>query len=187
MKENHSAFDNFMSARTTLQRVGLAYSSFGVSEVLYNRKKIVEATKNVVASKRNKRIAVASASLITFVCVGSFFESREKPAIAASSPAPVYTRWNNPNVKPFEVSPWFQGGYTPTVYWDAQDKQWRCKINEDTAVPCRQAEGKTEEQFAQDRYNSEKYMADRDARERALNDYWCGPFEDPKKTGCNKL
>lgn len=143
------------------------------------------------------RIAGGTA-VFTAAVSGLAFGVNLIPAVCDSNPTcpfkpapevvtPTYTHWNNPNVKPFEVSPWFQGGYTPTVYWDAQDKQWRCKINEDTAVPCRQAEGKTEEQFAQDRYNSEKYMADRDARERALNDYWCGAFEDPKKTGCREL
>lgn len=100
---------------------------------------------------------------------------------------PAYTRWNNPNVKPFDVSPYYQGGYTPTVYWDASTNQWYCKVSKHSATRCQDAEGKTEEQLAESRYQSEKFMADRDAQERALNDYWCGPFEDPKKTGCNKL
>ncbi len=100
---------------------------------------------------------------------------------------PTYTRWNNPNVKPFAESPYYQGGFTDTVHWDESTQQWYCKVSEHSSTRCQDAEGKTEGQLVESRMKSEAYMAERDAQEDALNDYWCGPLENAKKTGCKSL
>jgi hypothetical protein len=42
-------------------------------------------------------------------------------------------------------------------------------------------------QLAEDTAKAENYRANREAQEDALNDYWCGPLEDSKKTGCRSL
>ena len=42
-------------------------------------------------------------------------------------------------------------------------------------------------QLAEDTAKAKNYRANREAQEDALNDYWCGPLEDSKKTGCRSL
>jgi hypothetical protein len=120
------------------------------------------------------------------------------PSVCSSNPtcpfkptpkvaAPAYTRWNNPNVKPFAESPYYQGGYTDTVYWDESTQQWYCKVEQYGATRCQDAEGETKEQIAEAGAKARAGRAELDAQQRALNEYWCGAFEDPKKTGCREL
>ena len=112
-----------------------------------------------------------------------------KPAQATTKieTAPM-SKWKNPNIKPFAESPYLDYG---KVIWDEGEQQWRCEVEKGGTTPCSNAEGKTAEQLKEDgaqaRVNSARFHAEREARERALNEYWCGPFEDPKKTGCNEL
>lgn len=108
-----------------------------------------------------------------------------KPAQASTKveTAPV-SKWKNPNIKPFAESPFMDYG---KVEWSEADQQWRCEFDKGRTTPCSKAEGKTTEQNEDLGATGRVASMRSEAELKAKDAYWCGPFEDPKKTGCNSL
>jgi hypothetical protein len=191
MKENHQAstlFDRYISWHAKLslsQKFALAYTTLGVSELVTN----VKASQVKKITKRVGFVSLGCGALIVCASVSHNIDQAQTTAqtTAEVASAPAYTRWNNPNVKPFAESPYYQGGYTDTVYWDESTQQWYCKVEQHGATRCQDAEGETKEQIAEAGAKARAGRAELDAQQRALNEYWCGAFEDPKKTGCREL
>jgi hypothetical protein len=192
MKETQrmsNLFDRYTSWHSKLtlpQKFALAYTTMGVSELVpYVNAKAIPLDRVKKVAKRVGFASIGFGALIVCASISHNVDQAQAPAKVSSAPA--YTRWNNPNVKPFNESPWFSGGFNETVYWDATTKQWYCSVTENGATPCKEAEGKTTAQLAEDTAKLEAYQANREAEEAAKNDYWCGLFEDPQKTGCHSM
>jgi hypothetical protein len=156
-------------------------------------------TKNDKGAPRFlKTVGITSAAWFGFIIPACLVSEANSPVLYTPDPYPTspstkveaapVNKWKNPNIKPFAESPFMDYG---KVEWDEDDQQWRCEFAKGSTTPCSKAEGKTAEQLKEDgaqaRVDTARFRAEREAQERALNEYWCGPFEDPKKTGCNSL
>jgi hypothetical protein len=179
MKET-SRYTTWLHNRTMAQRIALAYTTCGTTELIPHLPKLVAWRP----SRLQRNIGIGFAVLIGGAAIGNSIETATKVETAPVVASAPVSKWNNPNVKPFAESPYMAYG---EVYWDANTNQWYCQVQRHMSTPCKNAEGRSATQLEDDAFKSREYTARAEAEEKAKNEYWCGPFEKPEKTGCNSL
>jgi hypothetical protein len=176
-------YTTWLHKRTTAERAIMAYVSCGTTELIPHLPKLA-ALRLPRPTRFNVTVGVSAALLVGLPTIGAMLSPKTmetKAPVVASAPV---SKWKNPNVKPFAESPFMDYG---TVEWDANYSQWICQTDRHSWAPCKSAEGRTAAQLEDDGFKARAYNAQRDAEEDAKNEYWCGPFEKPEKTGCNSL
>jgi hypothetical protein len=177
MKET-SRYTAWLHKRTTAERVAMAYASFGTTELVPHLPKLGAWRP----SRLQRNIGIGFAVLIAGAAIGDSIETATKVETAPVVASAPVSKWNNPNVKPFAESPYMAYG---EVHWDANTNQWYCQVQRHMSTPCKNTEGRSATQLENDAFKSREYAARAKAEEKAKNEYWCGPFEKPEKTGCH--
>ncbi len=176
-------YTTWLHKRTTAERAIMAYVSCGTTELIPHLPKLA-ALRLPRPTRFNVTVGVSAALLVGLPTIGAMLSPKtveNKAPVVASAPV---SKWKNPNVKPFAESPFMDYG---KVVWDEEDQQWRCEFEKGSTTPCSKAEGKTAEQNEDLGATGRITSMQSEAELKAKDEYWCGPFEKPEKTGCNSL